>query len=240
MSILFLLGLALAPIIFLMSFIYFQDKHEKEPLRFMVISFLLGVAAIFPSVIFELFYEWITPFPAINAFGKLCSAFVGVALIEEGFKAIVLNGYMFKKSHFNEPYDGIVYGVSVSMGFAALENIMYVLEHGYVNAIMRMFTAVPGHFMFGVLMGFFFGIAKFHKNPKMSLPFRMIGVLAAIIPHGLYDYFLFMTDQIEWFFILALVVLVICIFLSIKAIRLHVKVSPFKKNKIEQNPNSST
>ena len=114
------------------------------------------------------------------------------------------------------------------MGFAAVENIMYVVGNNDIQTgVLRMFTAVPGHAMFGVLMGYFVGLAKFSTHGIKAFFLRMLGLVAAVIPHGLYDFFLFRTRNVPWFIGMALLVLVAGIYLSLKAMRIHQKSSPF-------------
>ena len=112
----------------------------------------------------------------------------------------------------------------VSMGFAATENIFYVLDGGYYTALARAFTAVPAHATFGILMGYFMGKSKFSKQSKRH---NIIGLLLAILFHGAYDFFLFI-DFIPGIWIGAFISLGIGILLSRKAIKIHQENSHFK------------
>ena len=132
--------------------------------------------------------------------------------------------YAQTNKEFNEPFDGIVYAVMVSMGFAATENIFYVLEGGYQTALLRAFTAVPAHATFGILMGYYMGKAKFSNN---KIVLNLTGLLLAIIFHGAYDFFLFI-EFIPGIWVGAFVSLFIGIFLSRKAIKRHQNNSHFK------------
>jgi RsiW-degrading membrane proteinase PrsW (M82 family) len=135
---------------------------------------------------------------------------------------------LFHNKNFNEPFDGIVYAVMVSMGFATLENVIYVLEYGYETAILRMFTAVPAHATFGVLMGYFLGKAKFTR--RKQLYYSIVALFAATVFHGAYDYFWFIANvKGIWAGIWsgAIISLVIGLVLSRNAIRLHQQASPF-------------
>ena len=125
---------------------------------------------------------------------------------------------------FNEPFDGIVYAVMVSMGFAATENIVYVFESGFETALLRAITAIPAHATFGILMGYFMGKAKFSNN---KIVLNLTGLLLAVIFHGAYDFFLFI-DFIPGIWIGAFVSLFIGILLSKKAIKQHQESSHFK------------
>ena len=133
---------------------------------------------------------------------------------------------MYTHKAFDEPYDGITYSVMVSMGFATLENILYVAEGGMSTAIMRMFLAVPAHAAFAVIMGYYVGLAKF--NPSKRNIYLIFGVIGASALHGAYDFAL-MQQSIPYLqFIGAVVSLLIGVRLSFNAIKLHQQNSPFK------------
>lgn len=97
-----------------------------------------------------------------------------------------------RKKEFNEPFDGIIYSTFVSLGFATLENVVYVMQSGFSTGIARMFTAVPAHYAFGVIMGYYVGKAKFDEKNRASYLLR--GLLYAVLLHGLYDFFVFQRD----------------------------------------------
>jgi RsiW-degrading membrane proteinase PrsW (M82 family) len=115
----------------------------------------------------------------------------------------------------------------VSMGFATLENVLYVYQYGYATGIMRMFTAVPAHATFAILMGYFLGKAKF--SHRKVFYYSVIALLMAAIFHGAYDYFIFIS-YLPGLWTGAFISLVICLLLSRKAIRLHQQSSPFITN----------
>ncbi len=223
MEILKLFGLAFAPVIAIIIFIWFKDKYEKEPFRLLLLSFLFGVLSIIPAIIIELIEgKFIAPTSLVNV---IIYSFVVIALSEEFCKFFFLRKVFFRKKSFNEPFDGIVYSVMISMGFAAIENVMYVLNHGVSTAILRMFTAVPAHASFAIMMGYFVGLAKF-SNHKNKLSF--VGLFVAVVFHGAYDFFL-IQNEYNALKILAFVVLIICIILGFIAIK------KMQKNKFIQN-----
>ena len=117
-------------------------------------------------------------------------AFFVVGLVEEFSKYVVVRYIAQRNKEFDEPFDGIVYAVMVSMGFATLENILYVYSYGYETGVLRAFTAVPAHATFAVLMGYFMGKAKFSNRTYV---FNLTGLLAATLFHGAYDFFLFIA-----------------------------------------------
>ena len=157
-----LLALAIAPGIAICIFIYLKDKYNKEPLGLLVLNFLMGMVAIIPAVLLQL----ISGISLEGLAGKTLVemaifAYLVVGLSEEGSKYLMLRLFAYRRRSFDEPFDGIVYAIMVGMGFATLENIGYVLQHGMGTGILRMFLSVPAHATFAVLMGYYLGKAKF-------------------------------------------------------------------------------
>lgn len=220
-----LLLVAVAPVIIIILYIYFKDKYEKEPKRLLFYNFILGAfVSILITTILYYGFDIVLPLPNnTSIFQQFIKAFFVVGLTEEFSKYVIVRYFAQPNKEFNEPFDGIVYAVMVSMGFAATENIFYVLEGGYQTAILRAFTAVPAHATFGILMGYYMGKAKFSKN-KVLL--NLTGLLLAVIFHGTYDFFLFI-DFVPGIWIGAFISLFIGIFLSRKAIKKHQQNSNF-------------
>lgn len=226
-----LLALTLGPGFALMLYIWLKDKYDKEPLLYIVISFLLGILSALPAIYLSGFFESIGLVRDGTPLGTAKFAWITVAFSEELAKFIMLFIHAYRKKHFDEPFDGIVYAVMISMGFATLENVIYVFSgdgsSSYRIALMRMFTAVPAHFTFAVLMGYFVGLAKFRNYAK--IPFLFLGLFSAVLFHGAYDYFLFMSNT-PFIYSGALSSLLLAILLSKKAIQMHQINSPFKNN----------
>ncbi len=223
-----LLGLALAPSAAIILFIYLKDKHEREPVSLLLISFFYGIFSTLITLVISLPVNMLIILRANDVVDEFYAAFFKVALVEEFSKFFFVRFILFRNKHFNEPFDGIVYAVMVSMGFATLENVLYVFEFGYETAILRMFTAVPAHATFGVLMGYFLGKAKFTHQKKLLYSF--VALLAATLFHGSYDYFWFIANvKGIWtgIWMGAILSLVIGLILSRNAIRLHQQASPF-------------
>ncbi len=221
------LAIGMAPVAFLFTYIYLQDKYEREPLKYLVGSFLLGMGISIPAIYLEVnLPAMIGVAPGRDFFQTLIIAMVVIAFAEEMLKYLVLRLYMYNKREFDEPFDGIVYAVAVSLGFAAVENILYITKFGLGIGFARMITAVPLHAMVGVLMGYFVGLAKFNKEPSRAWIHQMKGLLAAVVVHGLYDFFLmWKTVGVA---ILSPVVLVLAVVLAVKSIRIHQKLSPYR------------
>lgn len=221
-----LLVLAIAPVLAIIVYIYFKDTYEKEPIGFLTKNFLLGATvSIILTFIIGYFAATIFPLTDLKSiFQQFLRAFIVVALVEEFSKYVIVKFYAQKNKEFNEPFDGIVYSVMVSMGFAALENILYTFQYGLETVVLRAFTAVPAHATFGILMGYFMGKAKFSKN---RITLNLLGLLFATLFHGAYDFFLFI-NFIPGISIGAFISLIIGLVLSKKAIKKHQDSSNFK------------
>lgn len=222
-----LLFIALAPVIVILIYIYIKDKYEKEPLSFLFENFILGaIVSIVVTLVLGYFIQRL--FPITNKesiIQQFIKAFFIVGFVEEFSKYIIVRYHAQKNAEFNEPFDGIVYALVVSMGFAALENIIYVYQYGFTTGLTRAFTAIPAHAAFGILMGYFMGKAKFSKN---NVKYNLLGLLVATVFHGAYDFFLFL-DFLPGIAIGAFISLLIGVLLSKKAITKHQDISQFKK-----------
>ncbi|OIQ38600.1 MAG: protease PrsW [Bacteroidetes bacterium MedPE-SWsnd-G1] len=218
--------LTIAPIAFIIIYIYVKDKYEKEPKKLLVKTFLGGaIISVIATILISTIANKIFPVSdSYNLFQQFIKAFIVVALVEEFSKYIVVRFYAQKKTAFNEPFDGIVYAVMVSMGFAFTENILYVMDGGFYTALARAFTAVPAHATFGIIMGYYMGIAKFSRH---RIKYNLLGLLYASLFHGAYDFFLFI-NFIPGIWIGAVLSLIIGIVLSKKAIKKHQSHSQFK------------
>jgi RsiW-degrading membrane proteinase PrsW (M82 family) len=223
MDILILLALALAPGAAIGLYIYLKDKHEREPLGLLMRSFFFGILSVFVTLLISRVIGTFITIDEQSVGEQAVHAFLIVALVEEFSKFIFVRGILYNNPNFNEPFDGIVYSVMVSMGFATFENILYVTDGGISTALMRMFTAVPAHATFAILMGFYLGKAKFeHKKSYYAIH----ALAVAALFHGAYDYCLFISF-VPGIVFGALASLVVGIWLSRKAIKIHQFASPF-------------
>ena len=226
-----LLALAVAPGIAVCLFIYFKDRYNKEPIIWLILCFILGMLSTIPAIVSEALLTR----PAEQQFGNgivgtAVLSFVVIGLSEELSKFLVLRYVAFNRKSFDDPFDGIVYSVVISMGFATLENIAYVFQHGFATGLLRMFLSVPAHATFGVLMGYYAGLAKY--NPSKRRHYLLLGIFWAVVFHGAFDFFLFVGK--EWMhFAGALVSFIIAIKLSRRAIR---KKQAFSKLYFEKSP----
>ncbi|HRY61180.1 MAG TPA: PrsW family glutamic-type intramembrane protease [Candidatus Fermentibacter sp.] len=174
---------SLLPTALLMWFFYRSDLFPEPP-RMLFRTFGLGVLATIPAVALESLASSVFA-PLGNPARSLLEAFVTAALVEESLKLLVLRGYSFRKASFDEPMDGIQYGVASALGFATLENVLYVVEGGLGVAVMRGLLSVPGHASWGAMLGFFAGRGVLSgRKARWSLA----GLALAVLFHGLYDF----------------------------------------------------
>lgn len=227
MNILVLLILALSPGVVIMLYMYLQDKHEPEPLSQLFFGFVLGILSMLLATgVTYLIYKNIH-LDNYSLADMAIKAFFIVAVVEEGSKFLFIRTILYPHKHFNEPFDGIIYSVMVGMGFAMTENVIYILNGDGGTALVRMFTAVPAHALFAILMGFLLGEAKLEH--KHTFLYGLGAILSATIVHGIYDYFIFISF-VPGLWIGAIVSLIIGFLISKKAIAIHQNASPFKED----------
>lgn len=219
--------LAIAPVVAIVWYIYHKDRYEHEPLRYLILSFVLGLicASIVPFMNDRL--SPLFSFTQGTAWELLITAFFLIAFLEELIKFICLRFFMYYRRVFNEPMDGIVYGVMIGMGFATLENLYFVIEGGWQVAIVRMFTAVPAHAVFGVVMGYYVGKAKYNK--EASFTYSLKAFFVPVFLHGLYNYLL-LQDKLPGLGLAAILGLIVAIRYSRKLIKEQQDASPFKSD----------
>ncbi len=146
----------------------------------------------------------------------LLSLFFGaLTVIPVMFVGQFFDGFTSLFAEFNDKLDGIVYAVFISLGFAAVENVLYVLGNGYGTGIMRAVTAVPAHAVFGITMGFYFGMAKFYEKQQYQL--KLKALFYPIVLHGIYNFILF--TGIGWLTIVFLAFLIYLYFSGLKRIK---------------------
>lgn len=189
-----LLALSVLPVVLLMVFIYRQDKYQKEPIKSLAKAFIGGVLAIPLDLLLVGFINraWMSDTVFYNAFWE-------AGIPEELSKFLIFMVFIWRDKNFDEYMDGIVYASFIGLGFACVENIMYVfsastesLQSGLGTGVVRALLSVPGHFLFGVIMGYFLALAKFNKEKRLVN--LMSGLLLAMLAHGLFDWMLMISS----------------------------------------------
>lgn len=218
--------LAIAPVIILIFYIYIRDKYEKEPIQLLITGIFFGALISIPITFCERELENLFHSPNIFL-QNLYLSFVVAAATEEAFKFAVLYFLMWRDKNFNEPFDGIVYATIISLGFAMIENILYVLNPrtgGIDTAFTRAIISVPGHGYFGISMGYFFALAKYEAPLKKK--YMSKAILNPIFLHGLFNFILLCQ------FYLAMLIFILYLFYLLeggeKKMHRHLSSSPFK------------
>jgi RsiW-degrading membrane proteinase PrsW (M82 family) len=183
---------ALLPSLLLLWYFYQSDRNP-EPRDVLLKTFFLGVLIVVPIIAVTLPVMLLVPLPANPLLFALFVGFVCAAIPEELFKFLVVTRYSARNPAFDEPMDGVVYGVAASLGFATLENILYVAGGGWHVALTRAFSAVPMHAFLGAILGYYVGQARFNPAARVSV---WRGLVTAIVFHGLYDFALLAARQI--------------------------------------------
>ncbi|ASV69170.1 glutamic-type intramembrane protease PrsW [Cytobacillus sp. FSL W7-1323] len=183
-----LISAAIAPGLALLSYFYLKDQYETEPFSMVFRTFLFGALLVFPIMFIQYVFEVEQVFTS-----HFVSAFLSSSMLEEFFKWFILLIIIYPHVHFDEPYDGIVYGAAVSLGFATLENIFYLLTLGIEHALGRALFPVSSHALFGVIMGYYLGKGKFSKKSRGK--WLCLSLATPFLLHGTYDYILLTLEN---------------------------------------------
>jgi RsiW-degrading membrane proteinase PrsW (M82 family) len=203
-----LLILSIIPVGLLMFFIYHQDKYQKEPLGSLMKAFFGGMLAIVFTLITVSILDYTIGLIPILSETVFYASFITAGIPEELCKFLIFMIFIWNDKNFDEYFDGIVYASFISLGFACVENIMYVFSSGAAGigvAIVRSLLSVPGHFLFGIILGYFLSLAKFHSSKRGLYIF--LGLLIAATAHGLFDWLLMIADVLENGYVAAIVYL---------------------------------
>lgn len=222
----FLFILAILPSIIILTIIYKKDV-DKESRKLLSKLFFMGILSCFLTLAFSFFSEKVFPFfniEFVNSNSKnyillFSYSFFQVGFIEELSKWIIVYFISWNNKEFNHMYDAIVYAVFVSLGFATFENILYVFEYGVFTAILRGILSVPGHAVFGVMMGYYLGLAKFNFGTNKDIIVLKNKILSIFIPtllHGLFDFCVLSSNGYLYIFFICFVLFLYII--SIKKI----------------------
>jgi RsiW-degrading membrane proteinase PrsW (M82 family) len=186
-----------APSVFLLTFFYLRDRWQREPMHRVVMAFALGLYAMAAArgldytILGFLPPDWLGNGTEGS---RLFESLIMGGLVEELSKAVVLFAAIYHWDDFDEPLDGVVYGVAVSLGFATLENIFYIAHAqvgygGFKLVWQRALFSVPAHALFGGAMGYYTGKAKFDRtHPAALLRDRIFCLLIPVLFHGAYNY----------------------------------------------------
>lgn len=194
--------LAILPVVYLCNYATKRDSKPESP-KTLLMFFKDGILISIPVIICELIFSAVFENTQTNDISTIfLQVLFGVALIEEGFKWIIvmINGY--NNDEFDQSYDIIVYSIYTGLGFAAFENVEYVFTGGIITALSRMLTAVPGHFCFAIAVGYFLSIAKRNQINGNYIKETVNVILSIIVPiilHTIYDFLLEISAMEIWF-----------------------------------------
>ena len=182
---------AVAPAVLLLIIFYKVDRYNPEPLKLLLLLYVMGMLSVIPVLIVEVILGELNFFRFFDTdLINLYDALVVAGFTEELFKLIFVLIFAFNRKEFDEYLDGIIYCVFISLGFATVENILYVLEGSYTVAIMRAILSVPAHMLFGVTMGYYLSLSKFSLARFNKKKFMSLALIIPMLLHGFYDYIL--------------------------------------------------
>ncbi|MFC9656461.1 glutamic-type intramembrane protease PrsW [Bacillus subtilis] len=187
-----IISAGIAPGIALLSYFYLKDQYDNEPVHMVLRSFFLGVVLVFPIM----FIQYVLEKENVGG-GSFFVSFLFSGFLEESLKWFILMISVYPHAHFDEHYDGIVYGTSVSLGFATLENILYLIGYGVEHAFVRALLPVSCHALIGVIMGFYLGKARFSAD-KARVKWLILSLVVPSLLHGSYDFIL--TALSNWIY----------------------------------------
>lgn len=188
----YILALALLPVCFFIVWIYLKDKYEKEPPLKLIQYFSFGILVSILAIFFELYFSELNIFSGLAS--TLYIAFIVAAFTEEGLKSIILIPILLKDKDFNEKLDGIIYSIFLSLGFATIENIIYLTRErfdlSFELGITRGIISIPAHIMFAITMGYYISKYKFSKDDTHKNRYLVYAVIIPILLHGVFDFIL--------------------------------------------------
>ena len=216
--------LAILPVIVLASYIYKKDKYEKEPPSMLMLAFLLGMLAIPMDLLVVTIINAIIPSGTV-----FFTAFFNAGIPEEFCKWALFMLVIWRNKNFNEYFDGIVYACFIGLGFACIENILYVFDSGktfgeaIATGVLRAILSVPGHFLFAVIMGYYLSLAKYKIQDRKK--YLTLSYVCPMVAHGLFDYLLMLAaavgeKNLEW---LSVVLFILFIYLDVKMWKIGIR-----------------
>ncbi|NLM22447.1 MAG: PrsW family intramembrane metalloprotease [Peptococcaceae bacterium] len=186
-----LVVIALTPAIAIGLAVYYTDRYDKEPAILLLKLYLLGAISVLPVIAVERALTYLNIFSGLLA--SAFTAFIVAGLTEEYFKRAIVLKTAYNSKHFNEKLDGIIYAVFASLGFATVENLMYVLGSYSFNpyvVLSRGIFSVPAHALLAVTMGYYLSLAKFAYNKNIENHYLKKALLIPVILHGCFDFIL--------------------------------------------------
>lgn len=187
---------SLLPVVLLLAYIYKRDTFNKEPWPLLMKAFAFGVIAAFIDFpVARLLSSVVPKLASSPGWDAFYEAFFAAAFPEELCKLLMLYLCIWKSPLFDEYYDGVEYAAFVGLGFAGLENLLYIITGGLQLAVGRAIFAVPAHFFFAIFMGYFFSLARFHYGQRTK--YLILAYIVPVILHGTYDFLLMFVSNLN-------------------------------------------
>ncbi|MDR5659008.1 PrsW family glutamic-type intramembrane protease [Serpentinicella sp. ANB-PHB4] len=199
--------IAITPTIALGTAMYLIDRYEREPPTLLLKVFFLGALSVIPVAIIQRFLIGIDVFTGLISIAY--TAFIIAGLTEEYFKRAVVMYSLYNNKNYNEKLDGIVYCVFSALGFATVENIMYVVfrfPENYHVGLMRGLLSVPAHVLFGVTMGYYLSKAKYTDDSYKKRRYFTKSLTIPVIFHGIFNFILMSQIPLLMFFFIPFVI----------------------------------
>ncbi|WP_455539580.1 PrsW family intramembrane metalloprotease [Terrisporobacter sp.] len=187
----YLLILALLPVGLFLGWVYYKDRYEKEPIAKLFQYFLMGVLVSIVAIFMEIYLSNLNKLSGVES--NIYTSFIVAAFTEEGLKSIILIPILLREKDFNEKLDGVIYSVILSLGFATIENIIYLtresLDLSFELGITRGLISIPSHIMFAITMGYYISKYKFARYNRKS-KYLFYTIIIPILLHGVFDFIL--------------------------------------------------
>ena len=194
--------ISISPVVALIIGLYLTDRYDREPVSLLSRVFLLGFLSSVPVLLAEILISQLNIFPGI--FGVLFTSFIVAGLTEEYFKRLVVLKTAYLHASFNEKLDGIIYCCFSALGFATIENIMYIFTYHTSNPFVGLYRgvfSVPGHMLFAVTMGYYLSLAKYSRNPKNKNSYCRKSLIYPVLLHGTFNFILMTEMSVVFMFI---------------------------------------
>lgn len=186
-----IISLALIPVAVLIVLLIFTDRHNKEPAKLLAKVFLFGLLVSIPVLIIQVILNTFTAFSGL--IGIVFQSFIVAGLTEEYLKRFVVLKFAFRNPAFDEKLDGIIYCAFAALGFAAIENVLYLISYYPTDpsiAFTRAIFSVPAHMLFGITMGYYLSLSKYCNDPVMCRKYFQRSLIYPVLMHGTFNFIL--------------------------------------------------
>jgi RsiW-degrading membrane proteinase PrsW (M82 family) len=217
---------AIAPCAFWLFMIYRWDKYKPEPRGLVIRIFFYGMVIAIPVAFIE---HWLYPGDIQNITSVATAAYVSfgiVGVVEETAKFSVVRLGVYNSPHFEEPADGLIYSAAAALGFASLENVVYVLTFGWQVLLVRGLVSNIVHFLFAAAWGYPLALGKLKMASKGWVP---VGLVIAILAHGVFDFLLFTSSVFTWALIPLFIAMAVAYYLMLRYANRH---SPYVEHRM--------